>query len=260
MSFRGIGGEDRPSIATGNGQKRSNEGASRPDLAASPVAGRIPVINLLSNEEALLPPSRPKSPDIERHQNDATISPAASSLVNDGMHLSPAQCDQSSQRHHTGYSPSTTYSNAIDRLAASMVTRAAQRRLEREFVRVYLDNLHYLHPMLDPLAFIARCDEDVWATDAPDETKRPFRHFLALYHIVVAIGALIAGKSVTQKFRSDIRLCMEHMVPPHTAIKSLTSQALSRKYFQKSRELLGDVFEVCSLESAQTLLLMVSYP
>ncbi|KAH7393850.1 putative C6 transcription factor [Phaeosphaeria sp. MPI-PUGE-AT-0046c] len=261
-SFRGTRSDDGPSVTGQNGQHIFDQRVSRPDLAASPVAGRIPVINLLSNEEALLPPSRPKTPhdETERQHNNITASSVASSLANNGVHLSPSQHDHGSQgRHHTSHSPSVTHSDANERLLSAARIRTAQRRLEREYVRVYLDNLHYLHPMLDSLAFIARCEENVWATDTLDEAIRPFRHFLALYNIVVAIGALIAGKSVTQKLRLDIQTCMEHMVPPQKTIKSVSSQALSRKYFQKSRALLGDVFEVCSLESAQTLLLMSLY-
>lgn len=132
----------------------------------------------------------------------------------------------------------------------------AKKRLEREYVRLFMSNLHHLHPMLDPIAFAARCEEEIWDVHTPFERNKDLRHFLALYNIVVAVGALGAAASITQHFERDIKLCMKQC--PNSSLP-VSSQSLSKKYFRKSRALLGDVFEVCSLESAQTLHLMVSH-
>jgi hypothetical protein len=110
--------------------------------------------------------------------------------------------------------------------------------------------------MLDPIALAARCEDEIWNVDAPLETNKGLRNFLALYYIVVAIGALGATAGISQHFERDIKMCMKEC--PNSSLP-VSSQSLSTKYFRKSRALLGDVFEVCSLESAQTLHLMVSY-
>uniref|UniRef100_A0A8H7NQJ3 Xylanolytic transcriptional activator regulatory domain-containing protein n=1 Tax=Bionectria ochroleuca TaxID=29856 RepID=A0A8H7NQJ3_BIOOC len=110
--------------------------------------------------------------------------------------------------------------------------------------------------MLDPIALAARCEDEIWNVDAPLETNKGLRNFLALYYIVVAIGALGATAGISQHFERDIKMCMKEC--PNSSLP-VSSQSLSTKYFRKSRALLGDVFEVCSLESAQTLHLMSIY-
>ncbi|KAG9498035.1 hypothetical protein J7337_010918 [Fusarium musae] len=112
--------------------------------------------------------------------------------------------------------------------------------------------------MLDPISFAKQCEELVWNSPNSMESNKTRRHFFALYHIVVAVGAIVAGSCITQDFERDINICMKLPAQGQDFNPSRLSQELSKKYFQKSRMLLGDVFEVCSLESAQTLLLMNS--
>ena len=145
-----------------------------------------------------------------------------------------------------------------ERSAPESPLPVAKKRLEREYVRVFMSNLHHIHPMLDPIAFSARCEQAIWGVHAPLERNRDQRRFFALYNIVVAVGALIADASITQNFEQDIMLCMKQPAQRQNTNVPLSSQTLSKQYFRKSRALLGDIFEVCSLESAQTLLLMVS--
>jgi hypothetical protein len=111
--------------------------------------------------------------------------------------------------------------------------------------------------MLDPISFAKQCEELVWNSPTSMESSKTQRHFFALYNIVVAVGAIVAGSCITQDFERDINICMRLPAQGQDFNPSRLSQELSKKYFQKSRMLLGDVFEVCSLESAQTLLLMV---
>jgi hypothetical protein len=135
--------------------------------------------------------------------------------------------------------------------------QAVQQRLEREYVRQFMDNLHHLHPMLDPIAFTTKCEDQIWNVKASSERNKGQRHFFALYNIVVAVGALVSGPGLAQAFGQDIQLCMKQSVQGQSPNLSSSSQELSKTYFRKSRALLRNVFEVCSLESAQTLLLMV---
>jgi hypothetical protein len=235
---------------------------------ASLPPGRVSIINLLSNEEVLSPPSRPKTPShtTEDQRDVSGVSSLASSRGRDGSHPISTQHDtltlaqQYSQRQDGAISPRPSAAPAMnDKPVPEAPLRVARRRLEREYVRTYMSNLHHLHPMLDPIVFAARCEEEIWGVHSPLERKKNLRHFFALYNIVVAVGALIAGSSVTQDFERDIKLCLEQSTQSQNSGVPISSQALSKIYFRKSRALLGDVFEVCSLESAQTLLLMVRW-
>jgi hypothetical protein len=230
---------------------------------------RISIVNLLSNEEPLSPPSRPKTPVhvVENQQDNSRPCSRMLSHARDDSPVNPNQHDIHilTQRNSQGGDGASN-----PRLRAQLSTkekpvpgtpiREVKRRLERECIRLFMSNLHFLHPMLDPIAFVARCEEEIWSVHTPPERKKVLRHFFALYNIVVAVGALVAGSNLTQDFGKDINLCMEQSAQSQNSSSPISSQALSKNYFRKSRALLGDVFEVCSLESAQTLLLMVSYP
>jgi hypothetical protein len=218
-----------------------DEHDTRSDLATSPQ-GHTSVINLLSNEEALSPPSRSSNED------------RINSIQREGQTTVP----QNSQGRNTGdYFPNPTLVVMSDRPTTIPPTRAGEIRLEREYVRQFLNNLHHLHPMLNPTQFLERCEEVAWKNSKLPRLVKNVEHFLALFNIVVAVGALVAGRNVDQAFEEDIRTCMEQSRRGESSQHKASSQALSRLYFRRSRNLLGDVFEVCSLESAQTLLLMV---
>lgn len=101
--------------------------------------------------------------------------------------------------------------------------------------------------------FTAQCEVEIWSRDPASEPDKDGRHFLALYNIVIAVGALVAG--------SENMLVLDHQSgqQPVDARQHASPQTLSRRYFRKSKALLGDVFDACSLESAQTLFLMVHH-
>jgi hypothetical protein len=105
-------------------------------------------------------------------------------------------------------------------------------------------------------SFTARCEDEIWSRNPTSEPDKDGRHFLALYNIVIAVGALVAG--------SEKMLVSDHQSgsigqQPVDARQHPSPQTLSRRYFRKSKALLGDVFDACSLESAQTLFLMVHH-
>ncbi|KAK9444773.1 Zn(2)-C6 fungal-type DNA-binding domain protein [Metarhizium brunneum] len=237
---------------------------SGPGLTApSPVS----IVNLLSNEESLEPPSRPKTPHVaENQQRVSAEAPPAPGHTRNESHTELMHHDghTSTPKHGTSReSTSNLQSSAHVATKGNPVPdsplQASKKGLEREYVRVYMSNLHHIHPMLDPIGFTARCEEVIWGVQTPLETNKDLRHFLALYNIVVAVGALIADPSITQNFEPDTSSCIKQPTQCEDSSSAPSSQALSRKYFRKSRALLGDMFEVCSLESAQTLLLMSLY-
>jgi hypothetical protein len=197
-------------------------------------AGRMSLVNLLANEDDLLPPSRDKSPV---QTSSSTRQPSALRTLPNGH--------PSSDCTSSGISP-------------AVKLRVAERRLERVLVRSYMHNLHHLHPMIDTDTLNRMYEEHLAPSNNRPERQSHLRHFYALYSIVVAVGALVAGSDVTDEFDHEIKLVLQgrkHSQDPGKA----PLQGLSRHYFRKSRSLLGDVFEACSLESAQTLLLMVSF-
>jgi hypothetical protein len=196
-------------------------------------AGRMSLVNLLANEDDLLAPSRDKSPV---QASSSASQPSALRTIPNGLHSS--DCASS------GASP-------------ALKLRVAERRLERVLIRSYMHNLHHLHPMIDTDTLNRMCDEHLAQSNNRHDKHSHPRHFYALYSIVIAVGALVAGSDVTDEFDHEIRAVLQgkkHSQDPGKA----PLQGLSRLYFRKSRSLLGDVFEACSLESAQTLLLMVS--
>ena len=139
-----------------------------------------------------------------------------------------------------------------------MTTQVAETRLEKEYVRIYFHNLHHIHPLLDVAQFTARCEGQIWNSSPSARLREDRMHFFALYNIVVAVGALIAGPDVSQQFERDLNICARRLQSPRDQSQIISSQKLSKIYFWKARSLLGDVFEVCSIESAQTHFLMVS--
>ncbi|CZT15141.1 uncharacterized protein RCC_01033 [Ramularia collo-cygni] len=208
-------------------------------MASDNLTGTTSVVNLLSTDDALVPPSRARTPTSELDPSSV-----------------PTRLSNAAQQsRHAGKRNQLYSSNAVP----AMPFELAEQRLERELVRSYLHNLHYLHPMLDSRVFSAQCEEVMWAAGPKSTRSRDDRHFIALYNIVVAVGALVSSRDTMDDLGLDIRL-FQQTVPgsSETAQHSLLRN-LSRKYFQKSRAALGDVFEACSLESAQTLLLMSLY-
>lgn len=139
--------------------------------------------------------------------------------------------------------------------------------IQRECVRLYFDNLHCIHPILDHASFLTRCDKEMWlrnkgqrgSTPTSNQGQQRRQKFLALFNIVLAIGATTAGDTSlltwdhTTKFLE--RTGSDHVFssPP----PSYPPIRVARLYFERARTLLGDVFESSSLETTQALFLMV---
>ncbi|KAK1492665.1 hypothetical protein CTAM01_09863 [Colletotrichum tamarilloi] len=142
------------------------------------------------------------------------------------------------------------------------VDAAFATELERECVRLYFQNLHNIHPILEQMTFLKRCEDEIWSRlSRPDmiisaQMRREAR-FLALYNVVIAIGAITAGETSllmedhTKEFldRTGQTSDEEALYPPIR---------LARRFFERSRLHLEDICESSSLETAQTLFLMVS--
>jgi hypothetical protein len=234
------------------------------------------VINLLSAEEPLLPSSRlPTPPSAMRQGNHPSNDRNGFSPSDDSTALNGANQAENANASAATLGGDTQSQQALDQASAisgglshhpslpsgsarGFPLRDAERRLESELVRTYLHNLHYLHPMLDGAEFVARCEREVWEPRTRPEKPKFGRHFVALYNIVIAVGALIAGQDTARDFGRELKAIEQDWRDGPSLAEKNGLQLLSKYYFQKARASLGDVFEACSLESAQALLLMAS--
>ncbi|KAI8293243.1 putative transcriptional regulatory protein [Colletotrichum sp. SAR 10_98] len=130
--------------------------------------------------------------------------------------------------------------------------------VERECVRLYFQNLHNIHPILEQAGFVKRCDEEVWqrkaALEEPSQQRRGAR-FLSLFNSVIAIGAITAGE--TSLLMEDHTLqFLDRTELPGENETTYPPIRLARRYFERAKLYLEDICESSSLETAQTLFLM----
>ncbi|KAF2427355.1 hypothetical protein EJ08DRAFT_354842 [Tothia fuscella] len=133
--------------------------------------------------------------------------------------------------------------------------------VEKECVRLYFQNLHLIHPILDQTDFIAQCETEIWARDLTVEGHRsaPTSKFLALFNAVLAIGAINAGDdAVFMRDMATIRQ-MERFAGSDQRAPAYPPLKLAKLFFERAKYNLGDVTEACSLENTQTLLLMTVF-
>lgn len=138
-----------------------------------------------------------------------------------------------------------------------------QVKMELECVRLYFENLHCIHPILDRSVFIARCESEAWTQkgiedrDFSKQTQIRSR-FLALLNAVMAVGAITAGETSVLMWDST----MEFLESPgsqgdSTASTTYPTIRFARTLFERSKLYLDDIFESSSLETVQTLFLLV---
>ncbi|KAK1579610.1 uncharacterized protein LY79DRAFT_652045 [Colletotrichum navitas] len=133
--------------------------------------------------------------------------------------------------------------------------------IERECARLYFQNLHNIHPILEQTTFLQRCEDEIWSRPLRSDIlmcsqMRREARFLALYNVVVAIGAITAGEASllmgdhTREFLDRTRQQPGEEDSLYPPIR------LARRFFERSRLHLEDICESSSLETAQTLFLM----
>ncbi|KAL0936769.1 C6 transcription factor [Colletotrichum truncatum] len=141
-------------------------------------------------------------------------------------------------------------------LSAADVSFASE--VERECVRLYFQNLHNIHPILEQSTFVRRCEDEVWQKktgfEEPFQQRRGAR-FLSLFNSVLAIGAITAGE--TSLLMEDHTLqFLDRTEQPGENETTYPPIRLARRYFEKVKLYLEDICESSSLETAQTLFLM----
>jgi hypothetical protein len=132
-------------------------------------------------------------------------------------------------------------------------------RLEMGYISLYFENIHTTQPFLSKEAFITRCEQNVWAHSSLKRLRRDQMHFLSLYNAVLAVAALTAGPDKLQALRDELENNRTDITAERPQRPTPSSMLLSKLYFWRARHLLGDAFEVCSIDSAQALLLLSIY-
>jgi Fungal specific transcription factor domain len=122
----------------------------------------------------------------------------------------------------------------------------AQTVIERECLRLFFQNLHSIHPIIEESAFLGRCEREIFG-----QQLRPTNDFLALFNAVLAVGAITAGQ--------DTLLMKNAAMVASIATPSFLPLKFAKYFFERSKAYLGDLFEVCSLERVQTLFLLAVF-
>ena len=104
-----------------------------------------------------------------------------------------------------------------------------------------------------------RCEREAWNVPTASAFSRGQSKFAGLYFAVVAVGAINASPSETPLLD---HYCMYSPSPGRPAATArFSSLDFADFYFGLTKQAVGDIFETCSMESAQALLLMVClYP
>ncbi|KIX99074.1 uncharacterized protein Z520_05535 [Fonsecaea multimorphosa CBS 102226] len=148
-------------------------------------------------------------------------------------------------------------------------SRTAAIEIEKECIRSYFANLHLIYFCLDMDAFLAHCESEVWKRHLA-LTRQRFEEesssFFALYDIVVALGALVAGpedhvtRALDKMYRqhhassgSRVSPFLGRERPPHLTLP------LARKYFLEAKARLGSLMGASSLEVIRASLLVSVY-
>lgn len=124
--------------------------------------------------------------------------------------------------------------------------------------RLYFQNLHYVHPIIDQADFISRCRSEIWESTLPPKTltTRSYTVFLALFNAVLALGAITAGEDSLFARLSAPERSSEGVRFPNRDSPVYQPLRIAKTFFERAKTCLGDVFESSSFESTQTLFLM----
>ena len=236
--------------------------------ANPPATDRLSIVNLLYDDgKSVVEPNATASVLVHSERDR----PASSSSIHNRAHnrdtdpnefvavddTSPTRLSNQEMRvksthpYRRGTFPTTQASDNFGRSSLEMV-------IEKEYLRLFFANLYYIHPFLSQDQFSARCETTIWSRWPLKGIPRGDQHFVALYNVILAVGSLTGSPDTFMGFKKQLDHDLD---ASHSDMSSATSSIqLSSIFFDRSKRLLGDCFEVCTLESAQTLILMVSLP
>ncbi|KAE8321065.1 fungal-specific transcription factor domain-containing protein [Aspergillus sergii] len=139
-------------------------------------------------------------------------------------------------------------------LAIDELSDEAQLEIEKIFIGSYFSNKHYIHPMLCKHAFMQRCEQEAFVPSKRRAFYRRSSKFKGLYFAVVALGAINASPNETSLLDHYANCSADGR--KSNFVGRLSALDFAEFYFGITKQALGDIFESCSLESAQALLLL----
>ncbi|GKT63838.1 C6 transcription factor [Colletotrichum tofieldiae] len=204
-----------------------------------------------------------KQPEVGTHRKQSSIV----NLLHSSDYSTPPDSRVLGQNPYGKGSPQSTvakresYQQGINTdIVLSAADALLATDIERECARLYFHNLHNIHPILEQMTFLKRCEEEIWSrTSRPDilmfsQMRREAR-FLALYNVVIAIGAITAGET-SMLMEDHTREFLDRTGQSGEDDSLYPPIRLARIFFERSRLHLEDICESSSLETAQTLFLM----
>lgn len=228
----------------------TTKAAGKPDVRNTRDARDLSIVNLLhSSDFPVSYPSSSKTEDVD-HNGSAVISKAnPNNLPSPSPTYPPLK--RSSISEASGSAGLTPTSGPFALLSNSDI--------EKECVRLYFQNLHLVHPILDQTSFVMRCENEIWdIPESPARSECSHSVFLALFNAVLAIGAINAGEdALFMRDTTTVRQAERYAGGSSDRAPTYPPLKLAKLFFERAKSNLGDVFEACSLESTQTLLLMV---
>lgn len=108
--------------------------------------------------------------------------------------------------------------------------------------------------MLCKSSFLRRCEREAFNLSRRHSFARGSSKFAGLYFAVVALGAINASPDETSLLD---HYCTYTPDPRKPGADGCSALDFANYYFGAAKRALGDVFESCSLESAQALMLLV---
>ncbi|CAK7214055.1 hypothetical protein SEUCBS140593_002049 [Sporothrix eucalyptigena] len=138
-------------------------------------------------------------------------------------------------------------SSAPNPCSVTMPTSVVRTELERECARLYFMNLHCVHPVIDQTSFLERCEREVWAYVAATPASR----FLALFNIVLAVGAITAEDTTLAMWKGMTDFLDQAFQQDGLAGGKRTDMSIkaAHVFFEKAKFHLGDAFESSSFET-----------
>ncbi|KAE8309883.1 fungal-specific transcription factor domain-containing protein [Aspergillus transmontanensis] len=219
-----------------------------PDMPRNAVQTPLSIVDMLYDDQSTIPDSAPPAPvTAAGRTSQLHKAPEVASI---GKHM-----------------PTTSQPGGMGRdimveLGQSGVWDCfigSPMRLEMEYVNLFFDNIHNSLPFLDRQHFTGRCEQEIWVKSAIKQLRRDQMHFFALYNAVLAVVALTASADAFLSLRTELEISLTERPSSRPPRNIPSSIFLSKIYFRRARQLLGDIFEVCSIESAQALLLLSIY-
>ncbi|KAE8423063.1 fungal-specific transcription factor domain-containing protein [Aspergillus pseudocaelatus] len=221
---------------------------AHPDMPITTVQTPLSIVDMLYDDQSAIPDSAPPAPVTAAGRTSQL--PKASEAVSIGKELPPTTRPIGTGRDNmVGLGQPGVWDCFI----------GSPMRLEMEYVNLFFDNIHNSLPFLEKKHFTGRCEQEIWVKSTVKQLRRDQMHFFALYNAVLAVVALTASADALLSLRNELEISLTERSssrPPRNAPSSIF---LSKIYFRRARQLLGDLFEVCSIESAQALLLLSMY-